>query len=70
MLTFATTLTIALSLFIGVRDVWLDYIFTGSIATLAFTIYTVIQDLNQPLRPGGWHLTTRDYERLLARLKK
>jgi len=69
-LTFATILTITLPLLIGVRDIWLDYVFTSSIATLAFAIYTVIRDLNQPLRPGGWHLTTRDYERLLARLKK
>jgi hypothetical protein len=69
-LIFSTSLLVLLSLLIGIKDIWLDYIFTLSIATLAYTVYTVIIDLDNPLRPGGWHLTTKDYEDLLKRIDK
>ena len=65
----ADGLVIGLSLLIGVRHMWLDYIFTLSIALLAFSVYLVLDDLDAPLRPGLWHLTPEDYERLLAKLK-
>lgn len=68
-LIFSTSLLIFLSLLVGIKNVWLDYIFTLSIATLAYTVYEVISDLDRPLRPGGWHLTTKDYEELLQRIK-
>ena len=68
-LIFSMTLLVSLSLLFGIKNVWLDYIFTASIATLAYAVYTVITDLDYPLRPGGWHLTTKDYEDLLQRMK-
>lgn len=68
-LIFSLSLLIFLSFFIGVKNVWLDYIFTVSIATLVYAVYTVIADLDYPLQPGGWHFTTRDYEDLLRRIK-
>jgi len=68
-LIFSMTLLVSLSLLFGIKNVWLNYIFTASIATLAYAVYTVITDLDYPLRPGGWHLTTKDYEDLLQRMK-
>jgi len=68
-LIFAMGLVIFLSLLVGIKNIWLDYIFTLSIATLAYTVYMVIIDLGHPLRPGGWHLSTKDYEALLQRIK-
>jgi len=65
-LIFTTFLLIALSLFIGIKDIWLDYIFTTSMALVSFIIYIVIDDLDHPLIPGNWHLTSKDYEELLS----
>lgn len=67
--TFACSLVILLSLFIGVRNIWLDYLFTVSIALLAFLVYLVVDDLDNPLRTGIWHLTLSDYHRLLVRFQ-
>ena len=67
---FADGLVIVLSLFIGVKHLWLDYLFTLSIALLAYVVYLVVDDLDHPLRPGIWHVTAKDYERLLARLQQ
>ncbi len=66
---FATSLIIGLSLFIGVKSILLDYMFTMGIALLAFLIYTVIADLEHPLRPGNWHITTDEYKDLLNQIK-
>jgi hypothetical protein len=65
----ADVMVIGLSLLIGVRHMWLDYVFTLSIALLAFSVYLVLDDLDSPLRPGLWHLTPEDYQRLLTKLK-
>ena len=68
-LGFAAALVIALSLFIGVRSIWLDYVFTMSIALLAYVVYLVVDDLDNPLRPGLWQITPHDYQELLHRLE-
>ncbi|MDE3019580.1 MAG: hypothetical protein KGO52_14330 [Nitrospirota bacterium] len=69
-LIFADGLVIVLSLFIGVRNVWLDYLFTTSIALLVYLVYLVVEDLEHPLRPGIWHVTSIDYQRLRQRLQR
>ena len=65
-LFFATCLMVILSLFIGVHNIWLDYIYTISVSMLTFVIFLVIDDLDRPLVPGGWHLTPKPYKKLLA----
>jgi hypothetical protein len=67
-LQYAAFLLIFLSMFIGIKNIWLAFLFTASIASLAFSIFTVLLDLDNPLRPGGWHITTKDYEDLLSRI--
>ena len=61
-------LLILLSLFIAVNNISLDYLFTASIGLLAFTLLLVVDDLDNPFRPGAWHLTTEGYEKLLGEL--
>jgi hypothetical protein len=68
-LTFGATLIIVLSFFIGVKNIWLDYVFSTGLALLTFLIHLVVDDLDNPLRPGMWQLTARDYERLLRKLE-
>ncbi|MFA6353406.1 MAG: hypothetical protein WCW93_00520 [Candidatus Paceibacterota bacterium] len=64
----ATAMMIGLSLFIGVKNIWLDYSYTMSVSILAYVIYLVIDDLDYPLKPGGWHLTARPYSKLLEEI--
>jgi hypothetical protein len=66
---FGAFLLIGLSMFIGVRTEWLAYLFTISIACLSYSVFLVLNDLNKPLEPGDWHITTKDYEDLLARIE-
>jgi hypothetical protein len=68
-LIFTDVLVITLSLFIGVKNPIIDYFFTISIGVVAYTIYIVIDDLDNPFRPGSWHLTSHDYNTLLDKIK-
>lgn len=54
------------ALLIGVPNVWIDYLFTAGIAGLACLLYLVILDLDNPLQPGFWELTPKDYRALLT----
>lgn len=66
---YATTLLIVLSPFIVIKDIEVHYLFTISIALLVYVIYLVANDLDHPLRPGGWHLTNKDYKTLLKKIE-
>ena len=68
-LLFSDILVVVLSLLLGVRNSWLNYLFVVSVATLCFVIYLVIDDMDNPTRLGGWHLTTSDYQELLTKIK-
>lgn len=67
-LQFSAFLLIALSMFIAVKDFWLAFLFTASIACLAYSIFLVLMDLDNPLEPGDWHITTKDYKTLLEKI--
>jgi len=67
-LRFAAFLLIALSMFIAIKDIYLAFLFTASIASLAYAIFLVLTDLDNPLKPGDWHITTADYKALLKKL--
>jgi hypothetical protein len=60
---------VVLSLFIGVKDLWLDYIFMVCIVTLGSVILIVVDDLDNPLRPGEWWLTSDNYKRLFSSIR-
>lgn len=67
---FAAFLLIGLSFLIGVKNVWLDFLFTVSAGSLAFSIFVVLRDLDNPLQPGDWHITTESYETLLKKISQ
>jgi len=67
-LQFAAFLLIGLSVFVGVKNIFLDFVFTAGVASLTYAIFLVLLDLDNPLDPGDWHITTRDYEALLQRI--
>ena len=67
-LRFAAFLLIALSMFIAIKDIELAFLFTASIASLAYAIFLVLVDLDNPLKPGDWHITTNDYTALLKKI--
>lgn len=69
-LDFANILFVAFSFFIGVKNIWLDYLFVGGIALLGYAIHLVINDLNHPLQQGGWHLTAKGYKNLLEEFRQ
>lgn len=68
-LLFSDILLIVLSLLIGVHNPWLNYLFVASVAMLGYVIYLVVDDMDNPTRLGGWHLTTSDYQELLTKIK-
>jgi uncharacterized membrane protein YqjE len=67
-LQFAAFLLIGLSMFIAIKNIWLAFLFTASIASLAYSIFLVLIDLDNPLKPGDWHITTKDYKALLEKI--
>src|SRR5258708_29524833 len=66
---FATFATIFTSLFIGVTSLVYDYLFTSIIALLAYGVYLLIDDLDNPYRPGQWHLSMKGYKKILQEVK-
>jgi hypothetical protein len=58
-----------LSFFIGVKNLWLDYMFMLCIVTLVSVILMVVDDLDNPLRPGEWCLTSNNHQRLLNNIR-
>jgi sugar phosphate permease len=67
-LQFSAFLLIGLSMFVAVEDIWLALLFTASIATLAFSIFLVLLDLDNPLEPGDWNITSKSYRKLLEKI--
>ena len=67
---FATFSSIFTSLFIGVDSVAYDYLFTSIIALLAYGIYLLIDDLDNPYRPGQWHLSMKEYNKVLREIQE
>lgn len=68
-LILACAMVIGLSLLIGVRSVPLDYLFTTSIALLAYVVYLLADDLDNPCRPGLWHVSPEEYRRLMRKME-
>jgi len=67
-LILACAMVISLSMLIGVRSLWLDYTFTTSIALLAYVVYLLADDLDNPCRQGLWHVGPEQYRRLARKM--
>lgn len=70
LIQLSTFFIISLAFLIGVQNTWLDYVFVMSIGLLSFVMYEVIVDLENPLLPGSWHVTSKDYYLLLDEIRK
>lgn len=68
-LYFSSGLLILSSLLIGVKSFWLDYIFTISIFSLVVIILILIEDLDEPISPGSFHVNTSDYKELFEHIE-
>jgi hypothetical protein len=64
-----TAMVILFSLLISINNTIIDYILTTSIGFLGVFIFTIIDDLNNPFRPGSWHITSRKYSKLLSKVR-
>jgi hypothetical protein len=64
---YGTFSVIISSFFIGANTLIYDYFFTLIIAVLVYCIYLLIDDLDNPYRPGGWHIKTNGYQKLYER---
>ncbi|MCL5010984.1 MAG: hypothetical protein M1127_02110 [Patescibacteria group bacterium] len=66
---FAGVLLLSLlSFFIGIKNMYLAYVFDLSVALMAFILYLIANDLDNPLLPGSWHLTAADYQDLFEEI--
>jgi len=68
-LIFSDITLVFLSFLIGVKNNWLDYIFLVFITLLCYLIYIVVDDLDNPTRPGGWEITVENYSKLLTKIE-
>jgi hypothetical protein len=68
-ITLVDVAVMGLSFFIGVRNLGLDYIFMLCIVTLGTVILMVVDDLDNPLRPGEWCLTSDNHKRILQNIR-
>jgi hypothetical protein len=71
---FATASVIFGSLFMPFNDILLNYYFTMVVGLLAFGVYLIIEDFDDPYRPGNFVLSVGLYRRLMdeveAKLKQ
>ncbi len=65
----SASLVIFLSLFVAIQSIVLDLIFTISIGSLVFAIYLIIDDMDDILSPGEWHVSTKLYKQFLKKIE-
>lgn len=65
-----TIIMIAASFFIFFNNVWFEYVFRLILALMAYTIYLIVDDLDDPFRPGNWQLKFKGYKELLHEIQE
>ncbi|MBA3723366.1 MAG: DUF4239 domain-containing protein [Candidatus Levybacteria bacterium] len=65
-----TITLIGASFFIFFNNVWFEYVFRLILALLAYTIYLIIDDLDDPFCPGNWQLKFKGYKELLQEMQE
>lgn len=66
---FATFSVIFGSLFVPFNNIGINYYFSMVVALLAFGVYLIIEDFDDPYRPGNFVLTTGLYRNLRDEIK-
>jgi uncharacterized membrane-anchored protein YhcB (DUF1043 family) len=64
----SAVLVISLSLFVAISSVLFDLIFTLSIGSLVFAIYLIVDDMDNIMSPGAWHVSSKLYKEFLKKL--
>jgi hypothetical protein len=62
-------LVIGLSLLVAIEHVFLDLIFTLSIGSLVCAIYLIVDDMDNILSPGAWHVSSKLYKEFLQKMQ-
>lgn len=62
-------LVVSLSLFVAINSIVFDLIFTLSIGSLVFAIYLIVDDMDNILSPGAWHVSSKLYKEFLKKLE-
>ena len=62
-------LVIGLSLLVSINNVMLDLIFTLSIGSLVCAIYLIVDDMDNILSPGAWHVSSKLYKEFLQKIQ-
>ncbi len=65
----SATLVIGLSLLVAINNVFLDLIFTLSIGSLVCAIYLIVDDMDNVLSPGAWHVSSKLYKEFLQKIQ-
>lgn len=65
----SAALVILLSLLVAIESIVLDLIFTLSIGTLVCTIYLIVDDMDNILSPGAWHVSSKLYKEFLKKME-
>lgn len=65
----SAVLVASLSLFVSINSVVFDLIFTLSISSLVFAIYLIVDDMDNILSPGAWHVSSKLYKEFLKKLE-
>lgn len=65
----STVLVIGLSLFVAIESIPLDLMFTLAIGSLVFAIYLIVDDMDNILTPGAWHVSSALYKDFLQKIE-
>jgi energy-coupling factor transporter transmembrane protein EcfT len=64
----SASLVVVLSLFVGIKSIFFDFIFTVSIGSLVCAIYLIVDDMDDILSPGEWHVSSKLYREFLKKI--
>lgn len=64
----SAVLVITLSLLVAIKSIALDFIFTLSIGSLVFAIFLIVDDMDNILSPGAWHVSSKLYKEFLKKI--
>ena len=64
----SAVLVITLSLLVAIKSIVLDFIFTLSIGSLVFAIFLIVDDMDNILSPGAWHVSSKLYKEFLKKI--
>lgn len=65
----SAVLVSALSLLVAIENITLDLIFTLSISSLVCAMYLIVDDMDNILSPGAWHVSSKLYKEFLKKVE-